>query len=82
MKKKTLVITGGSRGIGFGIVKQMASEGYNAAILDVNSLEDYQENFEQLKQYDIEYLYVQGDVSIREDQRELFETGFRKIWRY
>lgn len=79
MKKKTLVITGGSRGIGFGIVKQMASEGYNAAILDVNSLEDYQENFEQLKQYDIEYLYVQGDVSIREDRENFLKLVFEKF---
>lgn len=70
MKKKTLVITGGSRGIGFGIVKQMASEGYNAAVLDINRLEDYQSNFDQLKEYGAEYLYFQGDVAKREDREK------------
>lgn len=75
MSRKTLVITGGSRGIGFGIVKQMASEGYNAAILDVNKLEDYQSNFDQLKEHGTEYLYVQGDVSKREDREDFLQKA-------
>lgn len=71
MDKKTLVITGGSRGIGFAIVKQMASEGYRAAVMDINRFEDYQDNFAQLDAMGADYFYYQGDVSLRED-REAF----------
>ena len=53
---KTAVVTGGSRGIGFGIVHQLASEGYRVAVLDVNSKDDYQENFAQLDDMGADYL--------------------------
>ena len=46
--KKTAIVTGGSRGIGFAVARQLASEGYNVAVLDVNALEDYRENFDEL----------------------------------
>lgn len=40
MMRKTAIVTGGSRGIGFGIALELAKHGYNIAILDVNDLED------------------------------------------
>ncbi len=79
MRKKTLVITGGSRGIGFGIVKQMASEGYNVAVLDVNKQEDYQSNFDQLKEYGTEWLYFEGDVAVKEDRETFLRMVIEKF---
>lgn len=61
--KKTAIVTGGSRSIGFAVAKQLASEGYNVAILDVNALEDYRANFAQLDAIDADYLYYQGSVT-------------------
>ena len=61
--KKTAVVTGGSRGIGFAVVKQLASEGYNVAVLDVNALEDYRANFNELDAMGADYLYYQGSVT-------------------
>lgn len=78
MSKKTLVITGGSRGIGFGIVKQMASEGYNVAVMDINKFEDYKENFDQLEQYGTDYTYFQGDVAVKEDREKFLDMVFEK----
>ena len=46
--KKTAIITGGSRGIGFGIAKELAADGCNIAILDLNAQADYQHNLDQL----------------------------------
>ena len=69
--KKTAIVTGGSRGIGYGIVRQLGLDGYNVAILDVNDPQDYKDNLEELKQLGIDFLYVQGSTTSQED-RELF----------
>ena len=62
MMRKTAIVTGGSRGIGFGIALELAKHGYNIAILDVNDLEDpsrpdYKENMAKLEAAGAEYLY-------------------------
>ena len=69
--KKTAVITGGSRGIGFAIAHQLADEGYNVCVMDVNRLEDYRENFDQLDAMGADWLYYEGSVTESSD-REAF----------
>lgn len=69
--KKTAIITGGSRGIGFGVARQLGLDGYNVAILDVNPQCDYQQNLDELADLGTDYLYFQGDTRVRED-REAF----------
>ena len=56
--KKTALVTGGSRGIGYGIVRQLGLDGYQIAILDVNNPQDYKDNLEELKRLGIDFLYV------------------------
>lgn len=68
---KVAAVTGGSRGIGFGIVKQFASEGYKVGILDINAEEDYRKNLDQLDAMGAEYFYMQGDTREQKD-REAF----------
>lgn len=68
--EKVAVVTGGSRGIGFGVVKQFASEGYKVAILDVNAEADYRHNLDQLDAMKADYLYMQGDTRIKEDREK------------
>lgn len=72
--KKTAIVTGGSRGIGYGIVKQLGSEGYRIAVLDVNSLQDYQEHFDALTRDGVEWYYQQGSIACKED-RESFVSA-------
>ena len=74
--RKTAIVTGGSRGIGFGIALELAKHGYNIAILDVNDLEDpsrpdYKENMAKLEAAGAEYLYQKGDTRTAAD-RESF----------
>ncbi len=68
---KTAIVTGGSRGIGYGIARQLGGEGYRVAILDINSPDDYRDNLDNLKRAGIEYRYRQGSITSRVD-RETF----------
>lgn len=69
--KKTAIVTGGSRGIGYGIVRQLGLDGYRIAILDVNNPQDYKDSLEELNRLGIDFLYVQGSTTSQED-REVF----------
>jgi len=68
---KTAIVTGGSRGIGYGIAKQLGGEGYRIAILDVNPAEQYRQNLDALTEAGIDYYYMEGSITSKED-RELF----------
>lgn len=69
--KKTAIVTGGSRGIGYGIAKQLGEDGYNIAILDINDQQKYQENLDALTNAGVDWYYQQGSIANRED-RERF----------
>lgn len=68
---KTAIVTGGSRGIGYGIAKQLGAEGYRIAILDVNDPLDYQDNLDALTKDGVDWYYQQGSIACKED-RERF----------
>ncbi len=76
--KKTAIVTGGSRGIGYGIVKQLGSEGYNIAILDVNNQADYQEHFDELTQNGVDWYYQQGSIACKEDRESFVKAVVEK----
>ena len=69
--KKTAIVTGGSRGIGYGIAKQLGEDGYNIAILDVNDPQEYRENLDALAKAGVDYYYQQGSITEKAD-RERF----------
>lgn len=69
--KKTAIVTGGSRGIGYGIAKQLGEDGYNIAILDVNDPQEYRENLDALANAGVDYYYQQGSITEKAD-RERF----------
>lgn len=68
--EKVAIVTGGSRGIGFGIAEKLAQDGYAIAILDINSEQDYQDNLQRLQALAPGCLYYCGsitDKAARED---------------
>jgi NAD(P)-dependent dehydrogenase (short-subunit alcohol dehydrogenase family) len=76
--KKTAIITGGSRGIGFAVSLRLAKEGFNIVAAGMRKQEDCRENLEKLAQAGAEWLYVRADVSGSDDrQRIVFETVSR-----
>ena len=69
--KKTAIITGGGRGIGFGVAKKLGEDGFNIAIMDVNDMVDCSENLEILSKNNIPHIYIQGDICSSKDRETL-----------
>lgn len=69
--KKVAFITGGSRGIGFGIAAHLAEAGFAIAINGVRLAEAVTEVIEALKQYGGEVMYCQGDIASPEARKRM-----------
>lgn len=67
-KPRVALVTGGSRGIGLGIARALASEGWSLAINGVRAQNDVDEVLEELRDLGADVVYCQGDVG-RSDQR-------------
>ncbi len=74
--KKTALITGGSRGIGFGIAKALAKEGYNLAINGVRDEENAAEALDELRKLGADVLYCQGSIAVAEDREKIIAKAY------
>ncbi len=72
--KKTAVVTGGSRGIGFAIARQLGLDGFQVVIMDRSSQKTYQRNYDQLTADGTSWLFFQGDIGKDEDRQKLIHT--------
>jgi NAD(P)-dependent dehydrogenase (short-subunit alcohol dehydrogenase family) len=68
---KVALITGAGRGIGFGIARSLAAEGWAIAIMDVLPEADVAENLAQLKELGAGALYCRGDVTSAADRESV-----------
>lgn len=73
------LITGGSRGIGLGIARELANAGFNLAINGVRPQKPIQKVLDELKEFGVEVIYVQGDVSRKEDRKRIFGAVTEKF---
>jgi 3-oxoacyl-[acyl-carrier protein] reductase len=71
--KKTALITGGSRGIGLGIARELAREGIDLAINGTRPEEEVQDVLESLRSNGTGVIYCQGDVSLGESRQLILE---------
>lgn len=62
MTKPVALITGGSRGIGFGCARALASRGFNITINGMRDEAQVREPMESLQSLGAQVLYVQGDI--------------------
>jgi len=71
---KTALITGGSRGIGLGIAKCLAKEGYDLAINGVRDESAVTKTLDELRSHGIKVIYCQGDISSENSRKSIVEN--------
>ncbi|GAB3338080.1 3-ketoacyl-ACP reductase [Larkinella ripae] len=71
--KKVAFVTGGSRGIGYGIAEHLAKAGFDLAINGVRPEESVGEALSGLRELGAEVIYCQGDIASRYDRSRMVE---------
>jgi 3-oxoacyl-[acyl-carrier protein] reductase len=71
---KVALVTGGGRGIGLGIAKCLAAEGYGLAIAGVRAETRVQASLDALRALGVEVLYCRADVSDRAARARMLEA--------
>lgn len=71
--KRVALITGGSRGIGYGIALQLAQNGFDLAINGVRDETAVKDAIEDLRKAGANVLYCQGDVSSTQDRKKVLQ---------
>jgi len=77
--KQTAIITGGSRGIGFAIARQLGLEGYNLVLFARGDIETCRENLNLLDADNTPWHYVQGNIDKGEDRARLIEEAISRF---
>ncbi len=71
--KPVALVTGGSRGIGFGCATQLARQGFNVAINGMRDESQIAEPIEQLKALGADVCYCQGDIGSAEARAAMLD---------
>ena len=76
---KVALITGSSRGIGKQIAIKFAKNGYNIVVNYINKNEEVEKTIEELKQFGVEVLEAQGDISNYEQSEKIVNLVIEKF---
>ncbi len=79
--RKTAIITGGSRGIGYAIAKALGRDGCQLVIFATGEQARYQEALEGLTQAGVSWHYVRGSLDCPEDREHLLEEAVSRFGR-
>ena len=80
--KPVALVTGGSRGIGYGIVQHLATLGFDVAINGVRPEESVKSVLQSIRDMGVNVLYCQGNIAIKEDRKrilQLVKDHFKKL---
>lgn len=71
LNQKVAIVTGGTRGIGNTIAVQLAEEGYAVVVTGTSSEEKVGENLNLIKDKGQPFIYIQSDISSKEDRQKI-----------
>jgi 3-oxoacyl-[acyl-carrier protein] reductase len=71
--KQVALFTGGSRGIGYGIVKHLAMQGFDIAINGVRPEEVVKDVIESIQALGVNVIYCQGNIALQQDRKKIIQ---------
>ncbi|MBL6946701.1 MAG: 3-ketoacyl-ACP reductase [Rhodospirillales bacterium] len=80
-QRKVALITGGRRGIGFGIAKSLAGEGCDIVICDIVDEGEVQPALKELADLGAQTIYIKADISVEDDRARMVDTIREKYGR-
>ena len=69
--RRIALITGGSRGIGFGIACELAKNNFDLAINGTRSAAEVEDALKELRAYGVDVMYCPGDIASSGDRMEI-----------
>ena len=79
MERKTVLITGASRGLGASIAKVFARNNHNVILNYNNSEEEANKLAKELEQYNVEVLPIKADITKEEEIKDMVEQSINKF---
>ncbi len=79
--KRTAIVTGGSRGIGYAIAKRLGLDGMNVVIMATAPREKYTDALDGLSALGIEWHYVRGSVDDASDRERFLRETLERFGR-
>lgn len=79
--KRTAIVTGGSRGIGYAIATRLGRDDCNVVLFASGAQERYQEALDHLSDLGITWHYVRGSLDSQESRERLVEEAVRRFGR-
>ena len=79
--KRVALITGGARGIGFGIAQCLADEGFDLTVCGVREQDAAEQSLAELRRRGAEVLYVRADVGDADARGRLVDAARRRFGR-
>lgn len=73
--KRTAIITGSSRGIGYAIAKELGLDGYNIVIVARGDKSSYKDNLKWFDDNKIDYIYVRANIAKAEDRQKIVDRA-------
>lgn len=81
MVKRTAIVTGASRGIGYAIAKRLGQDGFNVILAATGDITAYRERFTHLSEKGISWEYVQADIKNASDREKLLDSALCRFGR-